>query len=544
MAAKAQWNSSNPRGRRRTPLASALLLVPALLSGCTAATKPRWPAAALQTAPAYEPRAEDVGLVVTKSEVDPEPAKEISTPAVPPAVQEYPIDLTTALRLAEAENPMIAEARQRIGEALAIQLGAQALLLPSLNIGTNFRDHTGDLQRPSGKILSLDLKSLYFGGGAGAWGTGTVQVPAINIFSPLTDAIFEPLAARQQVVRARFDASATANQVLLEVAELHFELLAAEADLGVRRATATQATEVVRLTRAYANAGQGREADAQRAASEFGLIMDEVRQAEEDLAVAAVRLSRRLHLDQSVRLSPIAPAVEMVTIVDPAVPVPDLIQTALRDRPEFRARAAALAAAETHHQQERYRPFLPTLWLGFSGGVMGGGSNLTGPELAHFGGRTDFDVTVFWTLQNFGLGNLALQRQRLAEAGQAAGEQSRVVAEIRSQVSAAYADAIAARQQVDITTRQLASAEAGFREDVERIRNTVGRPLEAVNSLQLLNRARIARIRALTDYNKSEFRLFVDLGSPPPLGYPPTTPLPPAPVAAPPLPPLAGLGST
>jgi outer membrane protein TolC len=216
----------------------------------------------------------------------------------------------------------------------------------------------------------------------------------------------------------------------------------------------------------------------------------------------------------------------------------------LQGRPEFRARAAALAAAELHHQQERYRPLLPTIWVGFSGGVMGGGSNLSGPELAHFGGRSDLEVTVFWTLRNFGLGNLALQRQRLAEAGQAAGEQSRTIAEIRSEVSAAYAEVIAARQQVEITTRQLASAEAGFREDLERIRNTVGRPLEVVNSLQLLNRARIARIRALTDYNKAEFRLFVDLGSPPPLGYPPTTPLPPAPVAAPPLPPLDGLGST
>jgi outer membrane protein TolC len=543
MAAEAMGDRSNPRHLSSMAFVSALMLMPALLSGCASPTKPRWPASTLQRAPDHEPRVRDVGLVLTKSEVAPEPANEISSPAVPPAVQEYPIDLTTALRLAETENPLIAEARQRIAEALAIQQGARALLLPSLNIGTNFRDHTGDLQRSSGRILSLDLKSLYFGGGAGAWGTGTVQVPAVSLFSPLTDAIFEPLAARQQVVRAQFDASATANKILLEVAELHFELLAADADLKLRRESATQEAEVVRLTRAYARAGQGREADAHRAASEFGLIVDEIRQAEEDLAVAGARLSRRLHLDQAVRLRPAAPEIEMVTIVDPAVALPDLIQTALQGRPEFRARAAALAATEFHHQQERYRPLLPTIWLGFSGGVMGGGSNLTGPELAHFGGRSDIEVTVFWTLRNFGMGNLALQRQRLAEAGQAAGEQSRVIAEIRSGVSAAHAEVIAARQQVDVTTRQLASAEAGFREDLERIRNTVGRPIEVVNSLQLLNEARVARIRAVTDYNKAEFRLFVQLGSPPPLGSPPTAPLPPAPVAMPPLPPLDGLGS-
>ena len=119
-----------------------------------------------------------------------------------------------------------------------------------------------------------------------------------------------------------------------------------------------------------------------------------------------------------------------------------------------------------------------------------------------------------------------------------------MIAEIRSEVSAAYADVMATRQQVSLTTRQLASAEAGFREDLERIRNTVGRPIEVVNSLELLNEARVARIRAVTDYNKAEFRLFVHLGSPPPLGNPPTAPLSPAPIATPPLPPLAGLGST
>jgi outer membrane protein TolC len=179
------------------------------------------------------------------------------------------------------------------------------------------------------------------------------------------------------------------------------------------------------------------------------------------------------------------------------------------------------------------------VFLGFSGGAFGGGSNLTGIELGDFRGRTDFDVMAFWTLRNLGAGNLALIKQRWAQVGQAVAEQARNIAAIRSEVSAAYADVAAARQRVGITARQLASAEAGFAEDLERIRNTVGRPLEAVNSLQLLDRARIARIRAVVDYNKAEFRLFVSLGSPPPLGELTDKPIPPAPVASPPLPPLA-----
>jgi outer membrane protein TolC len=481
----------------------------------------------------------DVGLVLTAAEPSSGTPAAIMSSTVPPADQEYPIDLTTALRLAEVENPLIAEARQRIGEALAVQQGAMALLLPTLNAGTNYHAHTGNLQRSSGRILNLDEKSLYFGGGSGVYAASPAEIPAVNIFSELTDAIFEPLAARQQVVGARFGASATANNILLEVAQRYFELLAADADLRVRRESATQEAEVARLTRAYAEAQQGREADAERSATELSLIVDEIRQAEEEVAVASARLAHRLHLDQSVRVRPVAPGVEKVTIVDPETPLPALIQVALQRRPELAARVAALAAAEIRHKQECWRPLLPTLWLGYTAGAFGGGSNLVKPELGNFAGRTDFDVRAYWTFQNLGLGNLSRQKRRWAEVGLAVGERSRVIAEIRTEVSAAYAEVSAARQQIDIATRQLASAEAGFREDLERIRNTVGLPIEVVNSLELLNQARVDRIRAVTDYNKAEFRLFVALGSPPPLGGPPDAPIPPAPIAAPVLPPLA-----
>jgi len=49
----------------------------------------------------------------------------------------------------------------------------------------------------------------------------------------------------------------------------------------------------------------------------------------------------------------------------------------------------------------------------------------------------------------------------------------------------------------------------------------------------------VARIRAVTEFNKAEFRLFVSLGSPPPLGESANAPLPAAPIATPMLPPLA-----
>src|SRR5579864_656954 len=123
---------------------------------------------------------------------------------VVPAAPIYPIDLGAALRLAEVENPEIAQARAAILAALAVQQGARALMLPSLNAGTNYHGHTGNLQRSSGTIFNLSEQSLYVGGGARVLAAETVGVPAVSIASPLADAIYAPLAARQRLDGARF----------------------------------------------------------------------------------------------------------------------------------------------------------------------------------------------------------------------------------------------------------------------------------------------------------------------------------------------------
>ena len=136
---------------------------------------------------------------------------------------------------------------------------------------------------------------------------------------------------------------------------------------------------------------------------------------------------------------------------------------------------------------------------------------------------------------NLGHGNRALRDRQRALVGQAVGERARAIAAIRAEVAAAHAQSAATRRQIVATQLQLRSAEAGFRQDLDRIRGTVGRPIEAVNSLRLLNDARQSAIRAITEYNKAQFRLFVALGSPPPLDRPASEPLPAAPIAFPPL---------
>jgi outer membrane protein TolC len=435
----------------------------------------------------------------------------------PPPSGEYPIDLPTSLRLADQVNPTINRARSVVLEALAQQLTARTLLVPSLNAGGNYHGHNGVLQRSSGKILNLSEQSLYVGAGAFTVAAETVRIPGVSILTPLTDAFFEPLVARQRVIASRFNVKATENDILGEVAVLHLELIRHYTLLETSRLSEVQAYQIVQAIEGFAITGQGRKSDYDRARAEWRYRRADVIDAEQGIGVAAARLAQRLNLDPSVRLNPAGGPIVPLDLVSLDGPPEELIQVALRQRPDLAARTAEIGQAEARVKEEIGRPLLPTLWLGFSGGMFGGGSNLVPPLVGKFAGRTDFDVRLYWTLFNMGLGNVAQIRERQAEVGQAVALRARTINRARDEVMEALAEAKAARNQIGIARQELKSAHEGFHEDLERSRQNLGRPIEVINSLNLLARARAHLIDAIVRYDQAQFRLWVALGTPPPL---------------------------
>jgi outer membrane protein TolC len=440
--------------------------------------------------------------------------------AVSPASKEDLIDLSTALRLAEADNPSIAIGRQAIQEALAQQLQAQAMVLPTLRAGINYHKHDGVLQTAAGEIRHVDESSLYFGGGARALAAETVAFPAVQFFSQLGEAYFAPLAARQQVNANRARADAVANVVLLDVVGRFLDLVHAEGDLATLLQSEKDMNLIVQTTAAFAKLGQGRDADARRARTEALLLHAKKQGAEERLAVAAAELARLLRLDPSVRLRSPAQTIALAELVEDRQPLEQLLPLALAARPELAANQAEIARAQTLVRQERCRPFLPTVSVGYSAGAFGGGTNRSDlvpihPQFGRIDSRTDLDVIVYWTVQNMGAGNRAVQNLRQAERNLADIEQVRLVNQVRREVAAALVLAQSRRRQVAIAQARLESAEKGFRLDYLRIRARLGLPIEVINSMNRLALARLDFVAALSDFNQAQFQLFVALGQRP-----------------------------
>jgi outer membrane protein TolC len=382
------------------------------------------------------------------------------TDLTPPS-SEHTIDLSVSLQLAGVENPTINLAREAVREALAGQLAARSLLLPSVNIGGNLRLHHGALLAAPGFIRNVDLQSLYLGAGAGASGSGTPLVPGVRLFAHLGDAAYEPLAARQRVRVRQGEAQAVQNAVLLQIAAAYLELVGAEARLDVLRRGETDLAELVRLTAVHAQAGQGRDADAKRVQANFDLLLRDVRRAEEEVAVASARLCGLLNLDPGVRLRSPGGSVQPFRLIPEDADTEGLVAEALRSRPEVFARSAAIAEAQTRVQQECVRPWLPTLSVGYSYGGFGGGSNQVASDFSPLKSRNDFDVLAVWSVQNLGIGNWARVRAAHAGLGTAVAGYDLITNQIRREVAEAVADARAAATQIKTAEAALATAEEG-----------------------------------------------------------------------------------
>jgi outer membrane protein TolC len=447
--------------------------------------------------------------------IQPDQLAPLGPPAIPLLTHQQTIDLCGALERAGIENPTIALAAEAVRASEALRLQAQALLLPSVNVGTNARVHQGPVLSGSGVVRDVNLQSVDFGLGAGAYGSGTTLIPGVRVFAQLADAYYAPQEAQQQVVARRYDAAAVRNQTLLEVGTAYLVLVGAHAELASLRRSDEDVNVVVQMTANFAKAGQGKDSDAQRARSRQLLLVNQAQQTQEQVAVAGAELARLLDLDPSTWLVPADAIPPLIELIDPGTPLPDLVQLALANHPELGARSADIATAQIHVRQERVRPWLPLISAGFSVGDFGGaGSQSTTPGWSS-GARMDFDVYAAWSLQNLGLGNRALVKRAQADVGQAEADRLRVVNRIRDEVGEAYALIVARKRQVEITRRRIERAQRAFDEDLLRSRNLEGRPIEVLRSLELLTNARLDLVRTLVGYSQGQLQLFVALGNAP-----------------------------
>src|SRR5262249_3510893 len=237
----------------------------------------------------------------------PESRKEAKAPEAPQL-----IDLPTALRLANVNNPTIAFARERIREALAKQERAEVLWLPHFEFNPAYVRHDGQIQRASGEIITVSRSSL-----------GVMGGPALNF--DWGDALFAKLAAQQLTEARQAGAAAVANALLLDVTLAYTDLLQTYAELRIAEETRQKAKVLNGLMVAYEKVGKAAMADVARARTELNQRERELIAIQGRTSVVSAHLAELLSLPPGSPLRPAEAAFVPLTMVPADIRVNDLI---------------------------------------------------------------------------------------------------------------------------------------------------------------------------------------------------------------------------
>ncbi|MGQ0634014.1 MAG: TolC family protein [Planctomycetaceae bacterium] len=432
----------------------------------------------------------------------------------------YPINLATALRLSDARPLIVAAAQASAWVAEAELQRAQVLWVPSLNMGADYIRHDGfgpDFNRGINtpqRPLNQNINFLYAGGG-------------ITQNVAMTDAIFEPLAARQVLNSRRWDIQAAKNDALLATARAYFRV-------HQYRGQYAAALDVVDRGRKLVNRLTGQSQDlvprieVDRAKSQLAHMEQKAASAREEWRVASADLTEVLRLDPRVVVEPAEPDHLQITLIDPGRPLDELIPIGLTNRPELASQQAIVGAVAQRIRRERGRILMPSLMLnGFQTpyeliqfGAQGIGHDRS---LNLWSARDDFSPQVIWQWQAMGLGNHArIKEQR--------GEQSRAMVDLFKVQDSVAAEVTRSQARLQSAAVRVVQAERGLREsrvtfdgNFEGLRQTkrfdnvliqIYRPQEAVIALDHLMVAYDAYIATVADYNRAQFEVFHAMGYP------------------------------
>jgi outer membrane protein TolC len=427
--------------------------------------------------------------------------------------QPLPINLATALQLADATPLDIALAAQRTQAAAAQLKRANALWLPHFSLGIDYTRHDGRIQDIVGVVFPTSRQALLAGVGPSA------------LFA-VSEAIYAPLAARQILLARQAEQVAVRNDTVLAVAQAFFQVQQARGELAGAIDTLTRADDFVRRIEGLAE-GLVPPVEIHRAKSERARRRQAVELARQKWETASAELARLLRLPPAALVVPLEPPQLRVELLDLNQPIEQLIGLALASRPELAGQKALVEASLARLRQEKYRPLLPNVLLrgnanpnGLSTGIYGGGVN---DAMKHFGYRNSLDAQVFWEFQNLGLGNRAVIQERQAENQHALLEfcrlRDRVAAEVvqaHAQARRAVARLAAAEEEVAEAVQIAQKSLEGFSQ-TRRIGDTITlvfRPQEIVAAVIALDQAYRDYYAAVAEANQGQFRLYRALGHP------------------------------
>ncbi|MBI1805332.1 MAG: TolC family protein [Ignavibacteriae bacterium] len=410
------------------------------------------------------------------------------------SLQLFPIDLSTVLKLAGANNLEIQLAEQKVEAAHAQSLSANEKYLPTFTPGIFYLQHNNRLQATDGTFLFVNKHSI-LGGVKG------------EVSWELRDAIFQSLAAHQRSNASEFAYEATTNDMLLQAVNQYYDLLQAKQAEKVAEESATLFKELGKEIEHKVNVGLGSPSDLYLVRAEEAHARVLFEQAREQSDLASLRLAQTLRLDPMVTLVPADSQLVEVTIIPKDSSARALVESARSRRPELLSSQSLLSAATSEKNAAIWGPLIPLIKATVAGGGFG-------PEFGDLKNSNDIGLALQWSigpggLFDFGRGKFASALQRTSEL-----QVEKAHDQITTDVLSAYTRVQTKSRQLVATKQGLKDIQQAVKLAQERQRTGIGIALEVVQALKTYYTAEKDYVEAVGGYNKAQYELYRAIGVP------------------------------
>ncbi len=417
------------------------------------------------------------------------PSDAPASPVGPPQLQQRPIDLTTALRIASGSHLDVLEAQARVREAEGRAASADGYLLPILTVGYATGRTIGQLQGSFGDLRDVDFRTVN--------AAGTVRITA-----NFGESIYRDLAAHRTVEAATGFELAQLQRTLLDVSIGYLGLVESDATVRIQQQLLQETQTLARLTEAREAQGLGSALDSERARTQAAVAEQRLLLARNERQRRSKVLSASLRLDATVDLMPVDRDLSPATLLDTNEDLLRWLSRAAERRSEGFALRSNLEAARNEETATKWSVWGPEVMVA---GLYGGG----GTSYGTFDDRRSWIAGLGWTFSLGGPGRIEAANARTEQAG--IGLQ-RFRDRLQASVAAAYQDLVLSRQHLEPAQRELTAAESALRIAGANYQGGLLPETDLLLAQQSAARARLNRVSAVARFNQSQLTLLAEAG--------------------------------
>ncbi|MEP6690707.1 MAG: TolC family protein [Gemmatimonadaceae bacterium] len=415
------------------------------------------------------------------------------------------LSLGDAARLAARQNAGAEQARFRAQQAEARIAQRRADILPNVSAvavqsGRTFNSATFGIDFPSvpGQPPLFDRNGEVIGPNNAFDVRGRVSENLIDF-----GAYSRIKSARTFAAASTADAASVAEQSASQAAVAYLRALRADAQIQARMADSVLADSLLGIAREQVAAGVGVGLDVTRAQAQLASIRAQLISARNERDRSHLDLQRAVGLPADAPIV-LSDSLDRLPLGDAPGNEAELVRTAMRSRPDLRAAALQLDAANeqvTAIRAER----LPTIGILADVGFIGAANK-------KFSGATHLLDTYTWALQlslpifEGGRREGRIQEQR-AVANEVATRRRDLEQAAAIEVRGALLDLASAREQVGAARERLRLAEQEVTQARDRFRAGVAGNADVITASLLLNTSRTQLVDALANYQSARLAL-------------------------------------